>query len=209
MKYLPHNKDVKFEDFIFHSKLKDKLRVILDQPDKMPPALCFYGFAGNGKSSFAQYVAHQLSSSVCYYDVNEIKDRAQTFTKMISEIETMRTSMSLLHTMDKAFSRVIILDEFHNLSNSQKDAFKFHLENHPHSLFIIVLNVYQQQSLDKMLTPAILSRVIPISFNTPVSEIDELKRLLADKFPNLPEKVISTHLPDIRRITNLANSAFY
>ena len=197
-----------FNDFIFNDELKTQLKWLLDNTKKIPPVLCFYGFSGNGKSSFARFLSKEVGTTAHYFDMNRYCANGNSFGKMLEDITFAISQGSVFGNYNKTWKRVIILDEFHNATSRQQDTLKTILESHSRNnncLFILCLNVKTGGYLEDEITPAIVSRVHPISFNTKITDISELKQSVIDKFPMLKIEDIEKHLPDLRRIQGLAN----
>jgi len=83
-----------FDDFIFSSKLDNKLSLLINKPKKIPPVLCFYGYPGNGKTSFAKYIADEVGADTTYFDMNKYGDVNQ-IAKLISKIESIASTTSI------------------------------------------------------------------------------------------------------------------
>jgi DNA polymerase III delta prime subunit len=196
-----------FDDFIFTSELKNELKYLLDNPERIPSPLCFYGRPGNGKTSFAKYIAKTLCSEGFYYDMNEYKKNGASSGELLRAVNRC-ASMATLSDEIKPLGKCIILDEWHNATHSQQDAYKVPFETYSQKanvLFILCLNTDWDLPIEKALSPAIKSRCHCISFDTKKSQLPELKALVREKYPTLSETQIATHLPDMRAIQRLAN----
>ncbi|WP_041229782.1 AAA family ATPase [Denitrovibrio acetiphilus] len=196
-----------FNDFLFTSELKKELKYLLDTPERIPSPLCFYGRPGNGKTSFAEYIAKTLCSEVCYYDMNEYKKNGASSGELLRAVNNY-ASMATLSDESKPLGKCIILDEWHNATHSQQDAYKVPFETYSQKanvLFILCLNTDWELPIEKALSPAIKSRCHCISFNTRSSQLPELRALVREKYPTLSDIQIATALPDMRVIQRLAD----
>jgi replication-associated recombination protein RarA len=196
-----------FNDFLFTSELKKELKYLLDNPERIPSPLCFYGRPGNGKTSFAEYIAKTLCSECCYYDMNEYKKNGASSGELLRAVHNY-ASMATLSDESKPISKCIILDEWHNATHSQQDAYKVPFETYSQKanvLFILCLNTDWELPIEKALSPAIKSRCHCISFNTRSSQLPELRALVREKYPTLSETQIAAALPDMRVIQRLAD----
>jgi replication-associated recombination protein RarA len=190
----------KFDDFIFNAELEKKLNWLLDNPKKIPPVLCFYGYPGNGKSSFAKFIAKKVGATDHYFDMNEYCANGKSFGDMLERIKWAIIQKSVFGDYTKPWKRVIILDEFHNATKRQQDTLKITLESHSKNnncLFILCLNVNNGGYLEDEITPAIASRVFPISFNTKTVDLPELTQAIKNKFPKLDIEDINRDLPEM------------
>ncbi|MGD9808130.1 MAG: ATP-binding protein [Deferribacterales bacterium] len=196
-----------FDDFIFHSVLRNELKYLLNNPERIPSPLCFYGRPGNGKTSFANYIAETFCSEGFYYDMNEYKKSGASSGKLLETINRY-ASMATINDESKPLGKCIILDEWHNATYSQQDAYKVPFETYSQKanvLFILCLNTDWSLPIEKALSPAIKSRCHCVSFDTRSSQLPELKALVSERYPNLSETQIATALPDMRVIQRLAD----
>ena len=159
------------DDFIFHSELKNELQIIIDKTDKLSGTLCFHGKPGCGKTTFAEYYAHKVAKEVTIFDANSHTFDKSSASNILKQIKESGRSLSAFTDDDfneTAFwDRCFIIDEFHNLSASRQDAYKVSLERlskQLNALFILIVNTDDNKPLDKVLTPAIFSRVYPVNF---------------------------------------------
>jgi len=192
-----------FDQFIFSDRVSRSINAFVRHPEVIPNVLCFHGFPGVGKTSFAQFLADQVSYNTHYFPLNE---RALKGTFIEAEIAPLfRHSLHrFLHDEDKAFDKTIILDEFHNLSPKEQDRFKVVLEESDNELFIICLNTTRSRSVAKILSDAVLSRAHHIDFNVKNDELSEVVEKVVRVFPELSSDRIQAWLPDMRRITREA-----
>jgi len=186
------------KDFIFHASLKQELQTLIDKPDKLDGVLCFYGSFGIGKTSFSKYLGQVLASEVIHYDC---ANRGQVW--ILKDIEE-RQRYRALDCLDeiKQYDKCYILDEFHSLTNANKNSFKIPLEQMSatgRSLFIICVNA-NEQNLESNLTGAIKSRCLSFDFDIGTQHFDEVAKLVKQRFPVLDDIYIKKTLPDLRQI---------
>ena len=95
------NKKLSMDNFIFPEKLRSKLQFLIDNPEKMPRVLCFYGNPGNGKTTFAKYLASSIAKEVHYYDSNSFKMDGTSSSAILKSINLIELFlyMSLLKVM--------------------------------------------------------------------------------------------------------------
>ena len=195
-------------DFIFHSELKNELEFIIDKTDKLTGALCFHGKPGCGKTTFAEFYAGQVAKEVTIFDANSHLFDKSSATNILKQIKDSGRTLSGFFeenfNENAHWSRCFIIDEFHNLSASRQDAYKVSLERlskQLNALFILIVNTDEKNPLNKVLTPAIYSRVQPIDFDIKTQHYDEVTGLIKNRHPMLDENYIKNTLPDLRKIT--------
>ena len=190
------------DQFIFTDRLKGELRVLKTDPEiiQLTPVLCFHGYAGVGKTTFAKLLGEELCADVQYFEMNE-RSLKNSFVE--KEIKPLFRTRSLLDPGDKCFSRGIILDEFHNLSPKDQDRFKVVFDELVDALVIVCLNTMNTKPLHKCLTQPIYSRVHPINFNirNEENELTEMVGKVNEKYPLLSRTKVYSWLPDMRVIT--------
>ena len=190
------------DQFIFTDKLRDELNILKTYPEmiQLTPVLCFHGYAGVGKTSFAKLLGEELCGDVMYFAMNE---RSLKNSFIEKEIKPLFRTRSLLDPGDKCFSRGIILDEFHNLSPKDQDRFKVVFDELVDALVIVCLNTMNTKPLHKCLTQPIYSRVHPINFNirNEENELTEMVGKVNEKYPLLSRTKVYSWLPDMRVIT--------
>ena len=163
--------------------------------------ICFHGYAGVGKTSFAKLLCDELCADVQYFAMNERSLKNGFIEDKIRPLFRTRPLVDALS--EKTVSRGIILDEFHNLSPKDQDRFKVVLDDVKDCVVIICLNTTPTKALSKCLTNPIYSRVYPINFNTAEGNEDELYELVVKvkkKFPLLSATKVFGWLPDMRVI---------
>ena len=190
------------DQFIFTDRLRDQLQGLKTYPEmiQLTPVLCFHGFAGVGKTSFAKLLCEELCGDVKHFAMNE---RSLKNSFIEKEIKPLFRTRSLLDPGDKCFSRGIILDEFHNLSPKDQDRFKVVFDELVDALVIVCLNTMNTKPLHECLTKPIYSRVHQINFNIrdEENELTEMVGKVNDKYPLLPRTKVRAWLPDMRVIT--------
>ena len=67
-------------------------------------------------------------------------------------------------------------------------------------LFILIVNTSKDKPLNKILTPAILSRVQPVCFDIQKLHYEEVTAIIKERCPILSESFIEQTLPDLRQI---------
>ena len=165
-------------------------------------AVCFYGRAGTGKTSYAMHLGDEYSSDVRHLDCA----RKGTNNKLMDELQFIASSGVLpMNDETKPFNRCYILDEFHNLPMKDQCRFKMMIEDYADLvLFLICLNVSKTKSYEKSVESAIRSRCEGVSFDIRRDELESHASKVAKQFPMLSREVITALLPDMRTITRKA-----
>ena len=195
------------QNFIFHNELETELQFLINNSHKLDGVLCFYGLPGCGKTSFSKYFSNLVAKETIYLDAcSHIFDKTSA-GNILKTIQDSRVTISAFLNEDynaKAYwNKAIIIDEFHNLSPSRQDAFKITLEKMSKEfnyLFILIVNTSKDKPLNKILTPAILSRVQPVCFDIQKHHFDQVTAIIKARFPILSESFIEQTLPDLRQI---------
>lgn len=195
------------QNFIFHNELETELQFIINNSHKLDGVLCFYGRPGCGKTTFSKFFCNQVAKETMYLDAcSHIFDKTSA-GNILKTIQDSRVTLSAFLNEDynaKAYwNKAIIIDEFHNLSPSRQDAFKITLEKMSKEfnyLFILIVNTSKDKPLNKILTPAILSRVQPVCFDIQKLHYEEVTAIIKARFPILSESFIEQTLPDMRQI---------
>ena len=188
-----------FQRFVFSDALERKLRMLVDNPEKLPPFTVLHGEPGTGKTSFAKSYADEISHDVIYKPTNESGIPSEEF----KEIKKRMSAGSLYHDESCAFQKVFIFDEFHNVTKKNQDRFKTVYDEMPNDVrFIFVLNtdVNHGKDLSSVVSPAMFSRMESINFNVAEWEIDELVVKAQQRFSDVSETVLRAKLPDFRQI---------
>ncbi len=207
MRRVNSKRKMTLEEFIFSDRLSQQVNQLLSNPDVIPTVLCFHGFPGVGKTSFAQFLAEKLSYDVHHFAMNEQGLNAGFIKNQFAELQ--RKSLLPLFADDtddeKTFNHGIILDEFHNLRPKEQDSFKLILEEIGSYLTIICVNTTKNRPLSKALTGAIKSRVHAIDFNLKDDEeVTQVVERVGQVFPELSAVKVRAWLPDMRLITREA-----
>ena len=207
------------DNFIFTDRLKGELQCLRTHPQvikELTPVLCFYGWAGVGKTSFAKLLLDELcgEANVFYYPMNEGSLKANFLEQYIKPRFRRSLGHLFLDGEYKPLSTGLILDEFHNLTRKDQDRFKVVFDDVVHSpcidVVIMCCNIeppeskVRKYSLSQVLTEPILSRVHRINFNPMPGrleeETNELWQKAINKFPLLCPVMVKTWVPDFRRI---------
>lgn len=183
------------DQFVFVERIRSELELFIHTPKHTPEVLCFYGYPGIGKTSFAKYWAGIVASDVTYQAMNE-KNIAKKASDVIS---TSGTLAPFITDEIKPLNRVTILDEFHNLAPKLQDSFKVKLESMDESERVIIcLNTEPKKPIDKQLTSPILSRCYAIDFNVRQSELTEFIEKCQARYSFLGRDQIRRLVPDQR-----------
>ena len=197
---------MKFTDFIFPISLTSKLDWWLNNSTTVLSPLCFYGFPGTGKTTFAKFIAENktVGENIIYEDMNNHKTHKDDFGKTMKRITDFATTMSFYKS--GMWSKAIILDEFHNLTVNQQDAFKVKFEtwNELGVQIIICLNTKPEKPIDRVLSKAIKSRCECINLNYSEGGLNEVIPKVIAKYPHLNPDEIKCLLPDLRAINRKA-----
>ena len=214
------NKQLSIDDFIFSKKLRSKLQFLIDNPEKMPRVLCFYGSPGNGKTTFAKYLASKISKEVHYYDSNSFKMDGTSSSAILKSINESYRTVSIYefvegneYLKDRPFNRAFIIDEFHNSSAQTQDGYKIAVEeiSKTGSIFIFILNTDEKETYEKRVTPAMRSRFYDIKFDLDDYQIDEVCELVKSKYTMIPDETIRKLVTanDMRRLMTEAKILGY
>jgi replication-associated recombination protein RarA len=199
------------DGFIFHKQLQNELQFLINNSHKLDGVLCFYGRPGCGKTTFSKYFSNLVAKETMYLDAcSHIFDKTSA-GNILKTIQDSRATLSAFLNEDynaKAYwNKAIIIDEFHNLSPSRQDAFKITLEKMSKEfnyLFILIVNTSKDKPLNKILTPAILSRVQTVCFDIQKHHYKEVTAIIKARFPILSESFIEQTLPDMRQIFKMS-----
>ena len=195
------------DGFIFHKQLQNELQFLINNSHKLDGVLCFYGRPGCGKTTFSKFFSNLVAKETIYLDAcSHIFDKTSA-GNILKTIQDSRVTLSAFLNEDynaKAYwNKAIIIDEFHNLSASRQDAFKITLEKlsiESNYLFILIVNTSKDKPLNKILTPAILSRVQPVCFDIQKLHYEEVSQIIKQRYPILSDEYIMETLPDLRQI---------
>ena len=195
------------QNFIFHNELETELQFLINNSHKLDGVLCFYGLPGCGKTSFSKFFCNQVAKETMYLDAcSHIFDKSSA-GNILRIIQDSRITLSAFLDEDynatAYWNKAIIIDEFHNLSASRQDAFKITLEKlsiESNYLIILIVNTSKDKPLNKILTPAILSRVQPVCFDIQKLHYEEVSQIIKQRYPILSDEYIMETLPDLRQI---------
>lgn len=199
------------DEFIFYKELRNQLEWLLNNLEDIPSPLCFYGDPGNGKTSFADYLARCVNGDPYYFDMGKHAYSSQSNRECIdNHLIPIASSNSLFERSDAVWNRVIILDEWHNVNKTQQNAYNIPFDKYSrnnNTLFILCVSTTDKKGIDDILTPSIGSRCHCISFNTDESKLDEVKDLVMKQYPELPEDKVVKLLPDMRKVKSAVKLA--
>jgi replication-associated recombination protein RarA len=185
--------------FVLTDKLEHQLKKIGTKPSLLPTFSVFFGEPGTGKTSIARLIGDVLAEECFYFPCNE----NGLGNKEFEEIENRMRTVSVLSQREKHFERLVIVDEFHNISRNKQDKFKTLYDRCPDDTrFIFVLNTDGTKGtrLGSVLSPPMISRCHPFSFDVPMDEGKMLVEKSMVKYPNLTETKVMAYLPDHRRL---------
>jgi len=161
-------------------------------------AVCFYGRAGTGKTSYAKHLGETYASHITHLDC-AIKGVNNT----VMEELLHRASNGILPINDevKTFQRCFILDEFHNLNMRDQCRYKMMIEDYAETtMFVFCVNVSKTKSYEKSVESAIRSRCEGVSFDIRKDELSNHALRVKRDFPMMPVEMIAALLPDMRAI---------
>lgn len=194
-----------FNDLVFNDALARRLSLLINQPTRLPKFVVFFGEPGTGKTTFAKRYANYVASDVSYTPVSENTLSAKEFDAIRDRLR----SASLFDNDDKPFSRVQVIDEFHNISKNKQDKFKtFHDELRDNQRFIFVLNTEaRKKSLPDVMSPAMMSRCFAIDFNVPHEDKASYYEKIKHLYPYLRRTDILANIHDHRKLSDLNSIA--
>lgn len=189
-------------EFLFPVSVGETLQRLVNNPKDTAKILCFHGYPGIGKTSFAKAYASQFADQVNYKPMNEKKVDASLLDELFHQSASL---MSFIGEHDdvKVFERITILDEFHNLAPKQQDQFKVRFDNlDDNERVIICLNTEEDRGryIKSKVTDAIFSRVHEINFNLQRYETKDFVEEVQLVYRHLKSSQIHAYLPDMRRI---------
>lgn len=195
------NDDI-LHDLVLSETLERQLRLLEKYPEKFPKFLVFHAEPGVGKTTVATRLADKLASNVIYLPVNE-SGVSKDFLE--EEVKQRLHSVSLDDFVEgdcsKRYSRIFIIDEFHNVAKSQQDKFKTIYDlQHSDVKFIFVLNTdfKKKKFLHHVLTPPMISRCMSFNFDVSANEKEQLLDRAEKVYPHLDRQTLSRLFPDYR-----------
>lgn len=185
-------------DLILPTKLKNQLNTFISEPNIMPSFTVLYGEPGTGKTSFAKFFGKKFSCDYKYFAANEGLGKGE-----FEDIKNFLRTRSLFGERDRPIDKVIVIDEFHNATKREQERFKTlydELDDNVKLIFVLntVSNSKGYTQLTDILSPAMISRCYPLSFNISLDEIEEVVTVSKNVYENLDEDTIYNYLPDHR-----------
>ena len=190
-------------DYIFPTDLERRLRMYVENPSYLPGFSLFYGEPGTGKTTFAKRYAERVSRNVVYVPTNEDNLPKDKWENIESALRT--SPMIFDEDGTKHFSRIFIIDEFHNLSLNKQDKFKtIHDRLDDDVRFIFILNTDGRDGVKKgrlhhRISEAMNSRCkAKFSFDITHKDIPELLPRYRQMYPHLSDARLVGGMPDHR-----------
>lgn len=190
------------DGLVLSETLERQLRLLEKYPEKFPKFLVFHAEPGVGKTTVAKRLADKLATDVAYLPVNESGVNKEFFERVIKKrLHSVTLDNFTEGDCSKRYSRIFVIDEFHNVTKNQQDKFKTIYDlQHSDVKFIFVLNTdfKKKKFLHHVMSPPMISRCM--SFNFDVSEFEKEQLLdRAEKvFPHLDRQTLSRLFPDYR-----------
>lgn len=190
------------DGLVLSETLERQLRLLEKYPEKFPKFLVFHAEPGVGKTTVAKRLADKLATDVAYLPVNESGVNKEFFEKVIKKrLHSVTLDDFTEGDCSKRYSRIFIIDEFHNVAKSQQDKFKtiYDLQI-PDVKFIFVLNTdfKKKKFLHHVLTPPMISRCKSFNFDVIENEKEQLLDRAEKVFPHLDRQTLSRLFPDYR-----------
>lgn len=190
------------DGLVLSETLERQLRLLEKYPEKFPKFLVFHAEPGVGKTTVAKRLADKLATDVAYLPVNESGVHKEFFEKVIKKrLHSVTLDDFTEGDCSKRYSRIFIIDEFHNVAKSQQDKFKTIYDlQHSDVKFIFVLNTdfKKKKFLHHVLTPPMISRCKSFNFDVSENEKEQLLDRAEKVFPHLDRQTLSRLFPDYR-----------
>ena len=190
------------DGLVLSETLERQLRLLEKYPEKFPKFLVFHAEPGVGKTTVAKRLADKLATDVAYLPVNESGVNKEFFEKVIKKrLHSVTLDDFTEGDCSKRYSRIFIIDEFHNVAKSQQDKFKTIYDlQHSDVKFIFVLNTdfKKKKFLHHVLTPPMISRCKSFNFDVSENEKEQLLDRAEKVFPHLDRQTLSRLFPDYR-----------
>ena len=190
------------DGLVLSETLERQLRLLEKYPEKFPKFLVFHAEPGVGKTTVAKRLADKLASDVAYLPVNESGVNKEFFEQVIKKrLHSVTLDDFTEGGCSKRYSRIFIIDEFHNVAKSQQDKFKTIYDlQHSDVKFIFVLNTdfKKKKFLHHVLTPPMISRCKSFNFDVSENEKEQLLDRAEKVFPHLDRQTLSRLFPDYR-----------
>lgn len=187
-----------YDQFIFPSRLDSILSFFMSAPESVPQVCLFHGHPGVGKTSFGVFQGEKCAGYLRYMGMNES-------LRQHKELQDLRLNSKSLLSRRKSDERhlaeVTVMDEFHNLSFGQQDIFKLKLSSLAEDQRVIICaNTTNKAGIDKVISPAILSRCHAIDFNIYDDDLSEVAEKALKQFSLLTRHEVMQYMPDYRRM---------
>lgn len=190
------------DGLVLSETLERQLRLLEKYPEKFPKFLVFHAEPGVGKTTVAKRLADKLATDVAYLPVNESGVNKEFFERVIKKrLHSVTLDDFTEGDCSKRYSRIFIIDEFHNVAKSQQDKFKTIYDlQHSDVKFIFVLNTdfKKKKFLHHVLTPPMISRCKSFNFDVIENEKEQLLDRAEKVFPHLDRQTLSRLFPDYR-----------
>lgn len=193
------------KDLVFNDALERRLHSLMSHPSESERFLLFFGEPGSGKTTFAKRFAQQFSTEDYYFPMNE----TGLSEKLFETINKLATYTAFCEDDERPFKRVIILDEFHNISRNKQDKFKTLYDEVDSDVRIIyVLNTeLRKKSLSDILSPAMRSRCDAIDFNVREKDKESYFEKIKHLYPYLRRNDVLANIHDHRKLNRLNKNA--
>ena len=196
MKYAPKTVD----ELLAPEDIKQKIKAIIEQPEKYLGHLLFVGIQGSGKTTTASLIVKNIIKHPAdYTEFNGSRLKVEH----IQDIEEFGLRRPL-----KSVSRILFLDEFDSASNKFYSEFRKVIEDAARFMTIIATANYIYK-----IPPAILSRFQIFHYNEIPFEqafarakwILEQEKVKYDE--RIVEQIVKMYLPDFRTVVQILQAS--